>query len=337
MLNTPVQLQLRQAFASDSYAWFKELRHGHMEKWQYGEPQFTGDPVRGAKLWDIWEQVANQNPQNMLSRQGKIIKEHIGEMIALTKPRNTLLDLGPGGIAAVQRNTVPFIEGYGEDLSRYIAIDIANEAADDARDFIETNSDLDAKALNDDFLKLGLQIPYDRQCVALFMGGTIGNFEAEPNTPDAIDLMAAQITKLKKVLPPGTVVFIGLELPKDAELLYADYDPPEHREFEINIMHGIKRDVLPDEDGFNPNAWKYSMQWYPEAHQFCHFAEATKEQKFSMFGERMEIPQGKRLLIDNSFKFPVLSMQRASQIAGVEYLQPFVDKDKRMAIHALQL
>ncbi|MEZ5902069.1 MAG: L-histidine N(alpha)-methyltransferase [Alphaproteobacteria bacterium] len=339
MLNTASELQLKHTFALDAYSWFKEKRFGHMEKWQYGEPKYEGDLVRGAKLWDVWERVANLNPDNMLTRQGRIIEEQIDDMISLTKPRNTLLDLGPGGIAAITRNTLPFVKGYGEELSHYVSIDISSEAANNGARFIETssNSKIKSVSLNDDFMRLGLQIPYVGQSVALFMGGTIGNFEARPNTSEAIELMATQITKLKKILPPDTVVFIGLESTTSKKLLFSDYDHPEHAEFEINIMHGIKRDVLPDADGFDPHAWEYSMDWYPNSYQFCHFAKATSKQEFSMFGEDITIPKGKRLLIDNSFKFPILAMQRSAQIAKTEYVRPFVDRDSRMAIHALKL
>ena len=72
MLNVSPQLQLRQAFSIDAYGWLKGLRHGHMGKWQYGEPLHETDPVRGAPLWDVWERVAKQHEGNMLSRQGQV-------------------------------------------------------------------------------------------------------------------------------------------------------------------------------------------------------------------------------------------------------------------------
>jgi uncharacterized SAM-dependent methyltransferase len=102
-------------------------------------------------------------------------------------------------------------------------------------------------------------------------------------------------------------------------------------------MHAIKRDLLSEEDGFDPYAWKYSMKWYPEAHQFCHIAEATELQRFEMMGQDMRFAKGSQLIIDNSFKFPVLAMQRSAQLANTEYLKPFSDPEGRMVIHAIQL
>ncbi len=335
MLDSSPQIKLKDAFESDTFDWFSG-RSGHMEKWQYLEPKGANDPVRGSKLWNIWEAAAADD--NMLKRQGRIIAEQAADMTALTKPRHTLVDLGPGGINAVVRNTLPFIEQYGEDLSRYIAVDVSMESASSSKEYVESiKSGLACYAVHDDFLKSGLSLPTNGKTVALFMGGTIGNIEAEQNTPNSLQLMASRIRQLKQNLPAGTVIFIGLEATQSGRILFGDYDHPEHAEFEINIMYGIKRDVLPREKGFNPEAWKYSMAWWPDSHQFCHLAEATYKQKFSMRGKEFEFEKGTQLVIDNSFKFPVIAMQRSAQMADTKYLRPFSDADGRMVIHALKL
>ncbi len=335
MLNRTPQIKLKDSFEADTFDWFSG-RSGHMERWQYLEPRYEGDPVRGSKLWNIWESAAGDD--NMLKRQGRIIAEQAADMVALTKPCHTLVDLGPGGMNAVIRNTVPFIEQYGEDLSTYIAVDVSMEATSSSKNYIENlKSGLMCHAVHDDFLKSGLSLPTDRKTVALFMGGTIGNIEAEQNTRNALSLMASRIRQLKQNLPVGTVIFIGLEATQSGSILFGDYDHPRHAEFEMNIMHGIKRDILSREKGFNPDAWKYSMAWWPDSYQFCHLAEATHKQKFSMRGKEFEFEKGTQLVIDNSFKFPILAMQRSAQIAGTKYLRPFLDNEGRMVIHALKL
>jgi uncharacterized SAM-dependent methyltransferase len=337
MLNLAPQIEIREAFEVDTYTWFNSIRHGHMEKWQYMEPQHEGDIVQASKLWDKWEQEASKG-DNMLNRQGQIIKEQINDMAGLTKPCHTLIDLGPGGINAISKNTVPFIDGYKQELNNYIAIDVTEEAAVNASNYIQSiNSNIKTHALHEDFLNTDLTISHEEKAIALIMGGTIGNIEAKPNTPDAIGLMANRITQLKRSLPDGTIILIGLEATQTPEILYGDYDHPAHAEFEINIMHAIKRDLLSEEDGFDPYAWKYSMKWYPEAHQFCHIAEATELQRFEMMGQDMRFAKGSQLIIDNSFKFPVLAMQRSAQLANTEYLKPFSDPEGRMVIHAIQL
>lgn len=337
MLNIAPQIEIREAFEVDTYTWFTKKRYGHMSKWQYMEPTYDGDPVNGAVLWDKWEQEASKG-DNMLNRQGQIIKEQINDMVSLTKPCHTLIDLGPGGINAVSKNTIPFIDGYKQELDSYIAIDITKEATFNASNYIKSiNSDIKTHALHEDFLNTDLVIPHEGKTIALIMGGTIGNIETKPNTPDALGLMANRITQLKRSLPDGTIIFIGLEATQTPEILYDSYDHPAHTEMEVNFMHAIKRDLLSDEDGFDPYAWKYAMKWYPQAHQFCHIAQATELQRFNMMGKDIRFAKGSQLIIDSSFKFPVLAMQRSAQMANTEYLKPFSDNEGRMVIHAIQL
>lgn len=337
MLNLAPLLQTNQAFATDTYAWFTGDLFGHMGKWQYMTPEYKGDPVNGAALWDVWEQQASKG-DNMLKKQGNIIAEQINDMAELTRPCHTLIDLGPGGLNAISKNTLPFIQAFQKDLKNFVAVDMAEEAAINAANYITSlHKDIKTTAVHDDFLNRNIQLPHEGKTIALMMGGTIGNFEAMPNTPNAIRLMANRLQRLKQALPDDTTLFIGLEATQNPDILYADYDHPAHAEYEINVMHGIKRDLLWEEDGFNPYAWKYAMKWYPEAHQFCHIAEATELQRFEFMGEDIRFTKGTQLIIDNSFKFPALTMQRAAQMAGTEYLRPFSDDNGRMVIHALKL
>lgn len=335
MLHKLSQTDLNVTFATDCYKWFSG-KAVDMGRWQYLDPAFVGDWVRGSQLWAQWEAVSGND--NMLHRQGRIIQERVEEMKALTKPRHTLIDLGPGSRQAFERNTVPYVDAYGEDLKHLISIDISSFAAEDIKEYMQSlYPEKLSFSVNDDFLKGGLSLPTKGKCVAVFMGGTIGNIAAPQNTENAIELMAGRIRSLKYNLPAETVIFIGLESTQDADLLYGAYDHPAHAEFEVNLMHGIKRDVLPHEQGFNPDGWKYAMKWWPDAYQFCHLLEATRDQKFRLLGKDFSFAAGDQLVIDNSFKFPVLAMQRATQLAGSRYIRSFADQDGRMIVHALAL
>lgn len=333
MLNKVARASSQNDFALDTFEWFSG-KPVAMERWQYLEPTHENDPVRGSQLWMDWEKVSGDD--NMLHRQGRIIAERADEMTALTKPRRTLIDLGPGSLGAVVRNTLPFVEAYGPDLKRVISVDVSSAVTTEARSYFAERG-LQSLAVNDDFFRDGLRLPTDGPCVALFMGGTIGNIPAEQNTPNALALMAGRIQQLKRNLPPGTIIFIGLEATQDEDILYGGYDHPAHKKFEINVMHGIKRDLLADQKGFDPKGWKYAMKWWPDAHQFCHLAEVTKPQNFTLLGKEFDFAVGDQLVIDNSFKFPVLAMQRATQMAGSKYIRPYADGDGRMVVHALKL
>lgn len=330
------QQRLENSFSNDTLDWFLGNRHGHMGKWQYMEPKSATDTCRGNELWDIWENLSQEG--NMLNRQKQVIKDHANEIAVLTGPITTLIDLGPGGERAVQSNTIPFVHAYGEALDLYTAIDMNKDFAIWATEQVKrARPSTQVSHINEDYYGSSLPLSYNTPAAVLFFGGTIGNFQAEQNTPNAVALMAAQIKKLKQSMPKESFIFIGLEATQDPALLYGDYDNPAHAIYEINVMHGIKRDVIPDEDGFNPSAWKYSMAWWPEAFQFCHICEATEAQSFSINGAWIDLPKGKQLVVDNSFKFPIIAMQRAAQLAGATYIQPFADEEGRMVVHVIRL
>jgi uncharacterized SAM-dependent methyltransferase len=335
MLKNLLQPSPINVFKTDVIDWFERKRHGHMGKWQYMSPNFVGDTCRGSELWDIWEQLSGST--NMLHRQKQIINDYAHDMAVLSGDRQTLIDLGPGATHAVESNTLPILHAFYGTIKKYISIDMDAYFSKESAAYIQQKfSNMNCEGHNTDFTKPILYLNPQGQVIALFNGGTIGNFEADPNVRNPIALMAKRITELKYNLPKETMLFIGLESTQDPETLYRDYDHPAHAEYEINVMHGIKRDLIPDEDGFNPYAWKYSMKWWPEAYQFCHIIEATEKQSFQIGGKKIIFFKGDQLVVDNSFKFPVLAMQRAVQMAGISYIKHFADTDSRMIIHAAQ-
>jgi hypothetical protein len=101
MFNKTAPKSLKDTFEADVFDWFSRTRAGHMEQYQYLEPIYANDPVRGSKLWNAWEAVAPED--NMLKRQGQIIEEQVQDMVAMTKPRRTLVDLGTGALSLSSR------------------------------------------------------------------------------------------------------------------------------------------------------------------------------------------------------------------------------------------
>ncbi|MBN8520344.1 MAG: L-histidine N(alpha)-methyltransferase [Alphaproteobacteria bacterium] len=321
-------------FEDDVINWFQRKLHGHMGKWQYIAPKFKGDPCRGNELWDIWEKQSSSS--NMLNRQKQIIYENANAMARLSGSRQTMIDLGPGATHAVNSNTLPIIQAFKGQIKKYISIDMDNFFARESAKYVNRLiKNIECIGYGADFTKPISGLKTEGKVIGLLNGGTIGNFESPPNTKDAISSMAERISELKYNLPTKTILFISLESTQDAETLYSDYDHPAHAAYEINVMHAIKRDLIPHEEGFNPYAWKYAMKWWPEAYQFCHIAEATENQYFQIKEKNFRIFKGDQFVVDNSFKFPVLAMQRAVQLANASYLKPFFDNDSCMVIHAI--
>jgi|GEM_PF-3557703 len=338
MPNTQILPQKNQqnTFSTDTLHWFKGLKHGHMGKWQYLEPKSPNDPCRGQELWDKWENASEA--ENMLNRQKNVMELHAQEIVSMADLRSNIVDLGPGGLQAVTGNTLPIIKAYADRETSYTAIDLNHDYANDACNLVKQEAhNTKTQPVISDFTKPIYNMNAKDDFLVLFNGGTIGNFEAKPNTPYAIELMAQRIRELKQNYTKGTYMLIGLETTQDPEILYNDYDHPAHAAYEINLMYGIKRDLIPHEEDFNPSAWKYKMKWWPESYQFCHIAEATERQEFTFMGQCFVFEEGEQLVVDNSFKFPVLAMQRSAQLAKTRYVRAFSDKDNRMVSHLIEV
>ncbi|PZO84117.1 MAG: hypothetical protein DI626_08525, partial [Micavibrio aeruginosavorus] len=200
------QYKSENSFAHDTLDWFMGRQHGHMGKWQYLEAKSATDPCRGNELWDIWENLSQEG--NMLNRQKQVIKDHASSMAALTGPVSQLIDLGPGGEHAVESNTLPYIHAYGDCLRDYTAIDINRDFASWAAEQVgRACPAIKAHAINNDFYSDGLALPFYSSAAVLFNGGTIGNFQAEQNTPNALSLMSSQIKKLRHNMPKNSYLF----------------------------------------------------------------------------------------------------------------------------------
>jgi uncharacterized SAM-dependent methyltransferase len=149
--------------------------------------------------------------------------------------------------------------------------------------------------------------------------------------------LVKELILLRKNLPYGGHLLIGLDANQNEHSLYESYDHPAHSVYEINVLFQIKRDLIPNQAGFKPHDWKYEMAWYPESHQFCHIAEALSDQQFTLAGKDYSIARGEQFVVDNSFKFPVGILQQAALMAGYKPKASFLDDEKRMALHLLEV
>jgi L-histidine Nalpha-methyltransferase len=324
-----------EAFLRDVLAWFRKTNDGHMGKWQYFDPKFDDDPARGGLLWQEW--VEAESHFYMLKSQSALISRCVKEIRELIGPVSTLLDLGPGEESAVVSNTFPFMKAFANGLRVYIPVDLCESFATRAASLVSKEGlNIEAYPRVADFTKTRLGLSPDEKTLALCFGGIIGNYEGFQNTGRATELLSTELQSLRQHIPLGSHIIFGLDANQDPASLYQSYDHPVHAAYEINVLYRIRRDLMPNETGFKPDKWKYSMAWYPEGHQFCHIAECTQSQNFLLSGQRFTFQVGEQLVVDNSFKFPVEVFQHSARLAGFETVKSFLDDQDRMALHLLK-
>lgn len=322
-------------FLEDTVAWFNRKNDGHMGKWQYCDPLYTNDPARGSVLWRQW--VESESSFYMLKSQTNLIARYATDIVELVGPIDTIIDIGPGEQKAVQTNTVPFVKASANFINKYVSIDLCESYAYDAARIVSTLDDkIDTFPLHQDFLLSKPNYPASANVLGLCFGGIVGNYAGPQEATDAIPMLIRELRLLRKNIPSGGHLLVGLDANQDKQSLYESYDHPAHAAYEINVLYQIKRDLIPDETGFKPEKWGYRMAWYPRSYQFCHIAEALEEQYFMLEGKEYFIAKGEQFVVDNSFKFPVGVFQHAAFRAGYMVEASFLDDDNRMALHVLK-
>lgn len=332
----PQSLPETEQFLADTIAWFSKKNDGHMGKWQYCDPLFENDPARGSVLWREWAQA--ESAFYMLKSQTNLISRHAKDIINMAGPVDTIVDLGPGEVQAINTNTMPFIASASEWIKTYVSIDLCESYANDAAQIVSSfNPKIKTFPLNQDFLSAKPYYPASPKVLGLCFGGIVGNYAGPQAVKDAIPKLVKELTLLRKNMPHGGHLLVGLDANQNEQSLYESYDHSTHAIYEINVMFQIKRDLMPDQVGFKPEQWKYEMAWYPNSYQFCHISEALEDQHFTLAGREYSISKGEQFVVDNSFKFPVGIFQQAALMAGYNVKASFLDDDKRMALHLLEV
>ncbi len=323
------------SFYKDTANWFNRKQDGHMGKWQYFLPKHAEDPARGALLWEEW---ANNPKFYMLEKQRKLIQKHAEDIGKIFPNVEKIVDLGPGDGKAFITNTIPFLDIYKSALKKYVAIDICSSFCKEATTICKEHvTGIDATGVCKDFTHKISDTNNDDIMMGLCFGGIVGNYESVQNNKNSISLLIKELLLIKQNFPVGSAIIFGLDANQNTASLYESYDDPVHAAYEINVLHRIKRDIMPEQKGFTPDGWQYKMRWYPNSYQFCHIAQVIKRQVFWLDGKEFVFEEGEELVVDNSFKFPVGIFQQAAIRAGYEPLASYLDDDKRMALHVLRV
>jgi len=314
---------------------FLHKQAGHMGKWQYSTPHHENDIVNGEHLYSKW--IENAEKYYVSRNYAALLEKHAHDIYQHSKECTFLVDLGPGDEKAVSRNTFPVLKNHSR-IQHYWALDICSSYSNGAAHAVKNKfPQVKSTAVSYNFYEPNSSIANKDNKIVLYASGTIGNYTGHAQSKSCLSDMIKNLTSLKSILFIGDILVVGLDTNQNAETLYDSYNHPLHELFEMNLMQRIKRDIIPNEIGFIPTAWKYKMRWYPETYQFCHIAEATESQRFSTNSSYFTINKGDQFIIDNSFKFPVGVFQQAAIHAGYEPLASYLDDDKRMALHVLRV
>ena len=160
--------------------------------------------------------------------------------------------------------------------------------------------------------------------VGFFPGSTIGNFEPHE--------ACKFLRHAGSILGEGAVFVVGVDLVKDAKILYRAYNDAEGvtAKFNLNLLARINRELGAD---FDLGAFEHHAHYNAEQHRIEMHLASTRRQKVRVNGTTFDFRAGETIHTENSYKYTVESFQALARGSGWSPLKVWTDG--LFAVHAL--
>jgi dimethylhistidine N-methyltransferase len=302
---------IASAFASDVVA-------GLTAKPKCLPPKYFYD-LTGSALFDRITELPEYYPTR--SEIG-ILRDNAPAIASLFPQNCALIEFG-GGSSRKAR----ILLGAAATVEAYVPVDISG-------DFLQQ----DAAQLRRDFPHLGVYPlvtdftkPFELPSaiaalprVGFFPGSTIGNFEPH----EACKFLRHAGGMLGK----GAVLVVGVDLVKDAKVLYRAYNDAEGvtAKFNLNLLARINRELGAD---FDLGAFEHHAFYNAEHNRIEMHLASTKRQKVRVNGTTIDFRAGETIHTENSYKYTIESFQALARGSGWSPLKTW--SDGLFSVHAL--
>ncbi|MFW0788292.1 L-histidine N(alpha)-methyltransferase [Gordonia sp. CPCC 205333] len=286
-------------------------------KWLYDE--------RGSKLFDEITRLPEYYPTR---RETEILAAHsvdiarrtdaalVAEFGSGTSTKSRLLLTAFAHRAALQSRSL-----------RYVPIDVSAEIlTQSSHDLSLDYPAVSVEPLLADFTEpLGLPSS-DGPRLAVFLGGTIGNFEAAGR--------AEFFGRIADGLAPGDFFLLGADLVKDTGRLVAAYDDKAGvtADFNRNVIEVLR--VALDATGLYPDDFAHIARWNPGEHRIEMWLRTRRDVDayFAALDRNWRLPAGAEILTEISTKFEVESLESELRSAGLAQEALWTDSQEDFAV-----
>ena len=172
-------------------------------------------------------------------------------------------------------------------------------------------------------------LPADVQAmpkVGFFPGSTLGNFE--PHEASAF------LRSARKILGPGALMLIGIDLEKDEKQLYAAYNDAAGvtGQFNKNVLVRINRELGGD---FHLAAVTHRAIYNKERHRIEMHLIAQKPQTVHVLGRSFAFSAGESIHTESSYKYSIARFAALARGSGWEPKASWADAEEQFSVHAL--
>lgn len=312
--------QIDPDFQEDIVALFLGQKHGHMEKWEYATPLYKGDPAGGIAYWT--ELIKNPGNYYLIQADVTNVQQSLRNrrFVETLKKIEHVIELGPGCEKSLLQKTLRIIKS-APALKSYQVIDSTYDVSRKAADFVAKHSGLDPIAQAQDYIQSPFIKARQGRAALVIWGGSIGNFSGAMGE-SVFSKLVKQLHNFQQGLDNDDLVIISFDAEQDAGKVKNAYKEESLKKDILSVLFRAKREGILS-SGFNPYMWESEPIWVEKTSQCCHTIYPVIDQEFKVGGEQVFVPQGKRFVSNNSYKYSPETMMSAASMAGFSSAEIF--------------
>ncbi|MBD0863328.1 L-histidine N(alpha)-methyltransferase [Gordonia sp. zg691] len=276
-------------------------------KWLYDE--------RGSKLFDEITRLPEYYPTR---RETAILRARSTEIAAATGA-TMMVELG-SGTSTKTRLLLDAFAGRGGRFT-YVPVDVSAETLTAAAEVLSADyPGIDVVPVIGDFTEPDLALPEsDGPRLAVFLGGTIGNFDQAARAEFYRGLAAS--------LTPGDFFLLGTDLVKDTGRLVAAYDDKSGvtADFNRNMIEVMRTGL--DARGLYADDFEHIARWNPAEHRIEMWLRARRDidAYFGVLGRSWRLAAGTEIHTEISTKFQPQALCAELEEARLEVASSWTD------------
>ncbi|MDS1116802.1 L-histidine N(alpha)-methyltransferase [Gordonia westfalica] len=279
-------------------------------KWLYDE--------RGSRLFDEITRLPEYYPTR---RETAILRARSDEIAAATQAQ-VMVELG-SGTSTKTRLLLDAFSAATPDTERftYVPVDVSSEMLTATADVLSADyPGIEVVPVVADFTEPDLRLPdADGPRLAVFLGGTIGNFDPEARR--------GFYQGLAKALAPGDFFLLGTDLVKDTGRLVAAYDDRDGvtADFNRNLIEVLRTGL--DASGLYADDFEHIARWNPGEHRIEMWLRARRDidAYFEALGRAWRLPAGTEIHTEISTKFEPEALRDELESAGLQVVTVWTD------------
>ncbi|MEQ6916266.1 L-histidine N(alpha)-methyltransferase [Halomonas aquatica] len=271
----------------------------------------------------LFEAICEQPEYYLTRTEEGILAGAAAEIAALVGPDTLMVELGSGASRKVRL----LLEAMRP--SRYLGVDISRDfLLQSTRRLAADYPWLEVHAAWGDFSRR-LNLPpgvEGRRVVAFFPGSSIGNF-----TPAEAE---AFLSRLRRALPPGSGVLIGVDLVKERRLLEAAYNDAAGitAAFNLNLLERMRHELGAEVE---VDTFRHQAFYNEAASRIEMHLVSDRRQGILLDGRRFAFEEGETLHTENSCKYSVEAFQALAERAGYRSSAVWSDDQALFSVHYL--